>query len=55
MHLIYSALRNQTETLNQQQTELTLRYCAYLEACNKHKALIAEIQKHLPNWTPRFR
>jgi hypothetical protein len=54
MHLIYSAIRDQTKTLNQPETELTLRYRAYLEACNKHKDLIAEIQKHLPHWTPRF-
>ena len=55
MHLIYSALRDQTETPNQPETELTLRHNAYLDACKKHKDTIAEIQKHFPNWTPRFR
>jgi hypothetical protein len=55
MHLIYSALRDQTKNPNQPKTELTLRYYAYLEACKKHKDTIAEIQKHFPSWTPRFR
>ncbi len=54
MHLIYSALRDQTETLNQPKTESTLRYDAYLQACKKHKDAIAEIRKHFPTWTPRF-
>lgn len=54
MHLIYSALHDQTKT-DHQQNELLLRHRAYLDACDKHRDLIAEIQKHFPNWTPRFR
>ena len=58
MHLAYSALRpdacpdgNQPET----NSELLLRYQAYLNACSKYSNHIAEIQKYFPNWQPKFR
>jgi hypothetical protein len=58
MHLIHSALgplqQNVAQT-NQDPTELQVRYRAYLEACDKHRDTIADIQKYLPGWMPKFR
>ena len=54
MHLIYSALRPQQDS-DHQTHESQLRYRAYLAACAKHRDHIAKIQKHFPNWVPRFR
>ena len=58
MHLIYSALRplqqNAMQT-TENPTELALRYRAYLSACDKHRNTIADIQKYLPGWMPKFR
>lgn len=58
MYLAYSALRpcagpegNHPET----NPELLLRYQAYLNACSKYSAYIAEIQKYFPGWQPKFR
>lgn len=57
MHLIHSALRTQPGMSESRpnNNEKTLRYQAYLAACAKHRDYITEIQKHFPNWVPRFR
>ena len=57
MYLIHSALRDpdNSATTGQQpkeNSEIQLRYHAYLSVCEKHKNQIKEIQKHFPNWMP---
>ncbi|MGN6639186.1 MAG: hypothetical protein ACTHJ8_09765 [Mucilaginibacter sp.] len=55
MYLAYSALRQQDESApNKSETEIQLRYQAYLEACHKHRQFIDDIRKYFPNWTPKF-
>ncbi|HWD89858.1 MAG TPA: hypothetical protein VG367_17120 [Mucilaginibacter sp.] len=59
MHLIYSALRHPKETTGEHHpkdnSEMQLRYHAYIEACRKHQEYITEIQRHFPNWMPSFK
>ncbi len=56
MYLIYSALQHEVKpnTDAQQHNEKQLRYEAYQAVCEKYRHEIAEIQKYLPNWKPRF-
>ncbi len=55
MYLAYSAF-NITDNGNRSEqllnNDLTLRYQAYLTACQKHQREIAEIRKYFPGWTP---
>jgi len=60
MHVAYSALRGTNDPPRQPADpndvpEMTLRYRAYLETCNKYRTHIDEIQKYLPGWAPKFR
>ena len=56
MHIAYSALNNDDnksrENVDDPATQL--RYCAYQQACKKHHAYIAQIQKYIPGWYPKF-
>jgi len=63
MYIAYSALRHQpaakarpTETENSGTLtpELLLRYEAFQNICNKYRREIADIQKFLPEWQPKF-
>ncbi len=56
MYLIYSAFQHQvTPNTDAKNThEQQLRYEAYKAVCEKYRHEIAEIQKYLPNWKPRF-
>jgi len=59
MHLIYSALRPVDQAITnhgvQDNSEIQLRYHAYLSACEKHGDIIKEIQKYFPHWMPPFK
>lgn len=52
MHLIYSVLRPADDP-SEKKSEIQIRYHAYLNACEKHKNHIKEIQKYFPNWMPK--
>lgn len=62
MHIAYSAVNaiitnheSQTgEHNNQTNSELILRYQAYTATCSKYTKEIADIQKYLPGWMPKF-
>jgi len=56
MYLIYSAYQHQVSpnTADPNNHEKQLRYEAYMAVCEKYRREIAAIQKHLPNWKPRF-
>lgn len=56
MHIAYSALNNDDNKNHQNidDPETQLRYRAYKQACKKHQANIAQIQKYIPNWYPKF-
>lgn len=56
MYIAYSALNN-NDNKSQEHTDdpLTqLRYRAYKQACEKHRHNIAQIQKYMPGWLPKF-
>jgi hypothetical protein len=58
MHLVYSAISvtdNTKTTKPGPMGDVLLRYRAYLEVCNKYSHEIAEIQKRIPGWAPKFR
>jgi hypothetical protein len=58
MHLVYSAISVTENTKPNKHGQLgdeLLRYHAYLEVCNKYSREIAEIQKRIPDWAPKFR
>jgi hypothetical protein len=58
MYLAYSALRLPAEPNGNhpdQETEILLRYRAYLNVCSKYSHYIAEIQKYFPGWVPHFK
>ena len=63
MYIAYSALRHPpvaqappTETENPEALtpDLLLRYEAFQNICNKYRREIADIQKFLPEWQPKF-
>lgn len=60
MHLAYSAINNNNDvtpgngSINGSETELSLRFKAYLKTCEKFRKEIAAIQSYLPGWTPEF-
>jgi hypothetical protein len=55
MYLAYSALGQQDGSAPKKpETEIQLRYRAYLKACHKHRQYINDIRKYFPNWTPKF-
>ena len=56
MYLVYSAINN-INTKSHEITEgpiIKMRYRAYQQACKKHKKEIAQIQKYIPGWYPKF-
>jgi hypothetical protein len=59
MHLAYSALKSENNNRHNQPeqntTEVTLRYFAYLETCERYKEQIAAVRKYFPGWMPQFR
>lgn len=62
MYLAYSAINTnplpQPEAGDQHEqtsNEITLRYQAYQNVCDKYSNEIADIQKYLPGWMPKFR
>jgi len=56
MHIAYSALNDDTQNSHQNidDPETQIRYRAYKQACKKHQAYIAQIQKYIPGWYPKF-
>ena len=55
MYLAYSAPNmphNGNHSEQQMDNDLTLRYQAYLAACQKHQREIVEIRKYFPGWAP---
>jgi hypothetical protein len=60
MYIAYSALRDpnpQNEQNNQNQTAANQpqnRNQAYQNICTKYSREIADIQKYLPGWQPKF-
>lgn len=56
MHIAYSALNNDDNKSRENVDDPTtqLRYRAYQQACKKHQAYIAQIQKYIPGWYPQF-
>jgi hypothetical protein len=56
MHIAYSALHDSDEKSREHKDQHTtrLRYRAYKQACEKHQEYIAQIQKYLPGWFPKF-
>ena len=57
MHLAYSTIaesRRQKSKKNRR-CNLSLRYDAYLAACDKYKDEIVAIRKYFPGWNPAFR
>ena len=62
MYIAYSAvtdinnLSHQTPNnqLASHENEIQLRYQAYQYTCNKFSNEIAEIQKYIPGWLPKF-
>ena len=56
MHIAYSALNNDDNKSRENVDDPTtqLRYRAYRQACKKHRAYIAQIQKYIPGWYPQF-
>jgi hypothetical protein len=60
MYIAYSALRDlnpQNEQNNQNQTAANQpqnRNQAYQTICSKYRREIADIQKYIPGWQPKF-
>ena len=56
MYIAYSALNDDTHKSHQNidDPETQLRYRAYKQACKKHQVDIAQIQKYIPGWYPKF-
>ena len=60
MYLAYSAINNNDNTIfgdsgkDGAETELSIRYRAYQNTCEKFRKEIAAIQNYLPGWTPEF-
>jgi len=59
MYLAYSAINNNNTpsgnvSADVAETEVSLRYKAYLNTCEKFRKEIAAIQNYLPDWTPEF-
>ncbi|GAB2983932.1 hypothetical protein GCM10027049_21770 [Mucilaginibacter puniceus] len=56
MYIVYSALNKDIDKSRQSTDDSTtqLRYLAYKQACKKHQAYIAQIQKYIPGWYPKF-
>lgn len=56
MYIAYSALNDDHNKDHQTIDDPTtlLRYRAYQQACKKHQAYIAQIQKYIPGWFPKF-
>ena len=56
MYIAYSAINDITskghETTKDPITQI--RYRAYQQTCKKHKQSIAQIQKFIPGWYPKF-
>jgi hypothetical protein len=55
MYLAYSAFNitnNGNRKEQQLDNDLTLRYHAYLAACQKYQREIVEIRKYFPGWAP---
>ena len=55
MYIAYSALnddKNSHQNFDDPTTQL--RYRAYKQVCKKHQEYIAQIQKYIPGWYPRF-
>jgi len=55
MYIAYSAALNQTANNKNHpagDNEITIRYQAYKQTCEKYSREIAAIQKYLPNWAP---
>jgi len=59
MHLAYSALdiseNKQQGKQEQPGNDRVLRFRAYQTTCNKFSSEIAEIQKFIPGWMPKFK
>jgi hypothetical protein len=62
MYLAYSAIDTKPllqsptgDQYEQANNEITLRYRAYQNVCDKYSNEIAAIQKYLPGWMPKFR
>jgi hypothetical protein len=62
MYLAYSAIDKKLpaqpqagEQHEQNNSEIVLRYLAYQNVCDKYSNEIADIQKYLPGWMPKFR
>ena len=55
MYIAYSALNNDNNKSPENTDSTTqLRYRAYQQACKKHLEYIAQIQKYIPGWYPKF-
>ncbi len=55
MHIAYSALNDDSNSHQKFDDPITrLRYRAYQQACKKHQEYIAQIQKYIPGWYPKF-
>ncbi len=56
MYIAYSAFKSSTDdhrfTTDDPLTQA--RYRGYQQACKKHRDSIAQIQKYLPGWFPKF-
>jgi hypothetical protein len=62
MYLAYSAIDIKCQSQpqaggqhDQTNNEIVLRYQAYQNVCDKYSNEIADIQKYLPGWMPKFR
>jgi hypothetical protein len=57
MYIAYSALQPMQQPNNTPEkpgNELLLRYQAYQTTCSKYRREIADIQKYMPGWQPKF-
>ncbi|MDB5003517.1 MAG: hypothetical protein JWQ34_1742 [Mucilaginibacter sp.] len=58
MHIAYSALQNtNNQTAQAKPTtvdQLSIRFKAYQNACNKYSKEITAIQKYIPGWVPAY-